>query len=509
MPRRRNESIGSVMNDLPYIVEYLPAEVQEVQCVVSQGSFNIPIPDPSSTVTCYKCGKRLSSNNAIPYYGYIANCQYLCRDCNNDDNFAICPRCSGKFLEKDICEIFLYDLVHTITVCPSCYISFYTHFYRITYCQICGKLSYNNINNRHDMCPDCIRAHKEFFFPCNECGKLVSTIPLTLKIDNHSYNYTINADAYIVDDIIYCEKCYYDKFIRCDICNNEVLKELSCNQLCLSCYEKQVKKIAIYNWGFKPIPIFHQCPNEKFNNNKVPLYLGFELEVENDKDDDDSSSNLNSKAKDILSKFSNNKELFYCKYDSSIEYGFEIVTHPMTLKAHEENEMWEKLLSYLMRNGYYADTKGLHIHASRNFLSQYIEQIKLGIFVNLQKKRMVIIATRETVYQARFKPIKISNHHDTDYKYANMNVCGDRHSAINWDNDNTIEFRIFRGSLDLDYIIVRLQLVDACMRFVKTISVPEIIKKDYSWNKFIDFIRRYKKDYWKLENHLRALDLAN
>lgn len=80
-------------------------------------------------------------------------------------------------------------------------------------------------------------------------------------------------------------------------------------------------------------------PNElKFKslNKEDNLYMGFELEIEREIDntDDDEYEILKRKAID-LQKFLNKEtkeNLFYFKEDGSLNYGFEIVSHPMTYK---------------------------------------------------------------------------------------------------------------------------------------------------------------------------------
>ena len=42
----------------------------------------------------------------------------------------------------------------------------------------------------------------------------------------------------------------------------------------------------------------------------------------------------------------------YCKHDGSLDEGFEIVTHPMTLDFHLHRMPWERIVEEAKRLGY-------------------------------------------------------------------------------------------------------------------------------------------------------------
>ena len=68
--------------------------------------------------------------------------------------------------------------------------------------------------------------------------------------------------------------------------------------------------------SYKPDPIFY---------GKGPRYLGAELEI-------DGAGECSENAQEILNLANGDWELIYCKHDGSLDDGFEVVTHPMTLK---------------------------------------------------------------------------------------------------------------------------------------------------------------------------------
>ena len=61
-------------------------------------------------------------------------------------------------------------------------------------------------------------------------------------------------------------------------------------------------------------------------------------------------------------------ENVYCKHDGSLDDGFEIVTHPMSLEYHINEMPWCEVLGKAQQLGYrshQANTCGLHVHVSR------------------------------------------------------------------------------------------------------------------------------------------------
>ena len=70
-----------------------------------------------------------------------------------------------------------------------------------------------------------------------------------------------------------------------------------------------------------------------------------------------------------------------CKEDSSIGYGFEIVSHPATFDYHKF--AWERFFSNSSKyvKSYGSNSTGLHIHISRKSISQ-LGTGKILYFIN-------------------------------------------------------------------------------------------------------------------------------
>lgn len=207
----------------------------------------------------------------------------------------------------------------------------------IHYCDCCGCVLEEPGTSVDDqlLCEDCVEEH---CVTCEHCGE------------------TIWAENSVSDDnICLCTGCFDTHYYRCESCGHIVSENDVCwhNDLayCESCSEEMTEEIEEY--GYKPDPVFYGT-SERF--------FGVELEVDDGGKDNDNARTL----KDIANR---SKEHLYIKSDGSLEDGFELVTHPMSLVYHQEEMPWEILLSEAVSMGYRShqtSTCGLHIHVNRN-----------------------------------------------------------------------------------------------------------------------------------------------
>lgn len=326
------------------------------------------------------------------------------------------------------------------------------------YCEHCGRFCESCYSDHHIQCSDCNR---------------------TICLDN---------DRYItVDGNHVCERCE-ENYSYCDGCdewfNSDYITycEEDERYYCNACYPEN--KHGIHDYSYKPSPVFY---------GKGKLYLGVELEAEN---------KSNSYLEDITEHLDSlNNDRFYLKQDGSLSNGFEIVTHPCSLEYHQTKFPWSDITRYLISKGFRShdtSTCGLHVHASKQYLTN-TEQIKLGIFVNLQIGKMEKLGRRSNNSYAKFKDLKISGK-----LTAHKNTEG-RYEAVNWLNEKTVEFRFPKGTLNHNTLLATIELVDSLLNFVKICSTPALVDTDKSWKLYCDFIRdrdRYKRlmEYMQIKN---------
>lgn len=148
---------------------------------------------------------------------------------------------------------------------------------------------------------------------------------------------------------------------------------------------------------------------------------------------------------------------------------YELVTYPMTLDYHLHEMPWSDVLSKAASLGYtshQAETCGLHVHVNRNAFGDTEEAqdaVIARILYFFEKNWEELLKfSRRTPRQlerwaARYgykdQPKELLDH-------AKQGRHGGRYTSVNLTNTDTIEFRIFRGTLKYNTLIATLQLLN-------------------------------------------------
>ena len=286
------------------------------------------------------------------------------------------------------------------------------------------------------------------------------------------------------DILTLCRYCYENNYVTCSSCGSLIHNDDACydddndDAYCQSCYDKlSSNEIRAYN--YKPYPIFR---GEGF------LYMGVELEI----DEGGENSHYARKIMDIANR---DCEHIYCKHDGSLDDGFEIVSHPMTLHYHTNEMNWREVMEKAVDLGYTshnAGSCGLHIHCNRDYFGkEYDEQEeaigRIVYFVERHWDELVRFSRRTPGALNRWaaKYATISNTICETYEKAKNKDMG-RYVAVNLSNYRTIEFRMFRGTLRYDTFMAALQLVDEICRLAIRLSDYEM--EQLSWSEFVGLI---------------------
>lgn len=184
----------------------------------------------------------------------------------------------------------------------------------------------------------------------------------------------------------------------------------------------------------------------------------------------------------------NFKGLIHLEHDGSLgDYGIEIVSNPMTIDYFKKVD-WAKLLKLCQESGYYShdanSSCGLHIHISRSVFgkdekSQELAIKKLVNFVNNFFDDFVKLSRRNSTqvndwcgkYYDNYTGVANSKRLIDRF---NKGSHGDRYFAVNLTNDDTIEFRLFRGTLNLASFLASVDIVWNVFKNAKTISWENI-----------------------------------
>ena len=316
------------------------------------------------------------------------------------------------------------------------------------------------------LCPDCLEAKTVL---CSHCGERIwrdenaggESTPLCQ--DCYDRHYT---NCHCCGDIIRISQTYY----ACESDGNEY-------PFCYDCYTSRTSRKSIQDYYYKPEPLFRGDGDR---------FFGVELEVDGAGEDDDNAAEVMSIAN------GNGIENLYCKHDGSLDDGFEMVTHPMTLAYHQTEMPWAAILRKAVQMGYtshQAGTCGLHVHVNRaafgNTESVQDAVIARTLFFFEKFWDELLKFSRRTQGQlnqwaARYgykdQPQEILDH-------AKSGRHAGRYTAVNLTNADTIEFRMFRGTLKYNTLIATLELLDCIIDAAIYLTDDDL--KAMSWSSFV------------------------
>lgn len=436
---------------------------------------------------CRECGCIIEAGDEIEVRDSYGNEYYLCSDCLD----AKLER--HEIFRCEYCDEFFdwgagqHD-DNDYHVCDSCYNSYYTR------CEDCGLIVYSDEThtariswNRHiTICEDC--AMNGDYTTCSCCDSLVHT------------NYSVSDDYTTI-----CESCYNDYYYHCQECDrlihsDDTYWDEEDDTYCEECYNNYGSRNtnAIHEYSYKPHPEFYECVDENTN-----LFMGVELEV-------DRGRHNGEVAEEIIETMKNK---IYCKRDGSLDEGFEIVSHPCTLKYHTEKMEWNSIMKHLIDNGFRShdtSTCGVHVHVSRGFFGdtndeQDLHIAKLIMLIDKFWEKVVTFSRRRSDNLNRWASknnIEVTDEDMTEViidKIKKQKNSG-RYKAINLTNLHTIEFRIFRGTLKHETFLATLQFVETLCHYAKQISLPEIWRVN-----FTDIFQN--TEYTELRNYLESKGL--
>lgn len=305
-------------------------------------------------------------------------------------------------------------------------------------CTDCGKeiISHDNLvyvdgEYRH-LCEECFGNYTE----CSVCG-----------------DYFLTRFAYHSDDSLICPNCYNTTFI----------------------YNDEMNLITGYHDHNGLIHTMFKLPNEQDN-----LFFGIELEIDRKSHYQSiNSSERNLCAKEIMEVLPNN--FIYFESDGSLYEGFENITQPATLKYHESlKDQYKKMFSIIRNHNlrsHQTSTCGLHVHFNRNFFTPDEEESCVAKILYLIERfwgEVVIFSRRKLSNIERWAGrYGIDNCNKIAHEWKNKNYL-DRYYAVNLTNENTIEFRIFRGTLKWNSFIATIQFCYNVVTYAKYKTISEL-----------------------------------
>ena len=208
------------------------------------------------------------------------------------------------------------------------------------------------------------------------------------------------------------------------------------------------------------------------------LFIGFELEVEFPLSNIDEMNDI---ADYIEMKYD---EILCCKWDSSLNNGFEFISHPIHVELYENGYM-ESVLTKLLGDlskygGVVGSTTGLHFHVSRKGFSRNgFSRRLLCLMTNFREElmknsgrfdyRLEGDGERSRFNYCQFPALTLSNINTNE-----LAITRGHRTALNCSNDDTIEFRFFAATLSVKKFLKRVSIVINLVRASNKISVHNV-----------------------------------
>jgi hypothetical protein len=446
----------------------MPATPTETECLPRQGYCVIPPPNETAPIT--------SNNLTDPIPQMPCDCPACKRD--NILNGTLTGECNHCHAKLDAQSSFQIMGDKTL-VCDKCV----AEHYIVCFC--CNKLyskaeakevSYHRGTETTQVCPRCYTLN---YRECSCCHKFVN-----------------RSDIVTYKDVVYCRQCFDKSFQTCANCNSitpigTITRTIrgGRHKVCEKCYNQH-----------GPINVYETKPKLAFQG-KPPHYFGIELEVELENQNKDERG---LKAQEVVDLFGG--DFVIVKEDGSLKCGFEICTQPASKEEHwlRWNKFFDNMPANLVSFNSPHNNCGLHIHCSKKPLS-LLSIAKIVVFVNDEKNQSYI----ETI--AGRKPndyFKLSKkEYATVKRIPDGMLCREnRYEAVNLVNRETIEFRMFKGTLKRESFFKAIEFCDSLIQFCMTGNNGIAYCRD--WNNYMNYVGVKDRDYNKDYPHLHAFMCA-
>lgn len=328
--------------------------------------------------------------------------------------------------------------------------------------------------------------------PLSECGWVPMMAWISDDIDNaycEDCGDLFNGeDAEERNDMVMCPNCaenwywcgdhdiYYHSGEGCDYCAEE---------------EYDDRSSLIHDYSYRPNPIFFLPRANEMREPRNTTVTGFELEMEA------TTGRLDEAAQLAINEFPQ----AYLKYDGSINHGFEMVTHPMSLDYINSEFNFEslKLLADMGMRSAKTSTCGLHVHINKGFFrsapSTAYRFMSL-FYSNAEAWRRLAGRSHSSYAQWDIgEDARLLTYtrgiRDNDMYAVNR----DRYVALNLQPSKTIELRFFKGTLRPLTLQARLQAVHAAAEYAMSTRYKVKVRDASSWEAFRNFTTDNDKKY--------------
>jgi hypothetical protein len=303
-----------------------------------------------------------------------------------------------------------------------------------------------------------------FKFKCSGCGNVKNKSQMA-EIKDQKYKQ-------------WCKSCAVKNgYLECTKCGGYTGKR-SC-----PCTKKKNEDPYIETYNYRP-------DWKEFKNKNDAYLFGIEIEVELEGTDINKTKKLH------------NKDWIIYKWDGSLsgrgEGGFEIVTMPLGwewIKEHKEDFNVIFDLAKLGIKSKLTNTCGMHVHINKDIFTTF-HLYKFYNFHYKNPKLLHYMSGRTWDNMKQWAKLNMSDKQaKRDAKYKD---CSERHSAVNLKNPESVEVRIFRGTLAPEPFWRNIEWVKAVCDYTRYAHVNDLDKPEL----FRDYVRENSKEFPHLYEYL-------
>lgn len=272
--------------------------------------------------------------------------------------------------------------------------------------------------------------------------------------------------------------------------------------------EECLPRGLIHSYSYKPSPRFLGTG---------PVYLGLECEI-NTGYLTHSTRSIAQVVNDAVGRYA------YLKSDGSIGEGFELVTHPMSHDWAMGEFPWQLFSTLTDDYGVENDERcGIHVHVSRDGFRDAAHMYRWQKFFYRNRRPIQTLARRRNsswakftdagrdlaLYAAKSGTTGNSYHPGGEWyvprRYRGTYLQWDRYSAINVQNEATLEVRIFAGSVNATEVKAALNLVHGSVEYTRNLDSQKIIKSGgWEFPAFADWVSG-RTEYAPLHSEIERL----
>jgi hypothetical protein len=362
---------------------------------------------------------------------YCPDCRWFCEGCEtnftDEDKVILCPSTSSGQASKMLCD----NCSCSCDDCDRCY----------------SDQRDGGINCSGDwVCPNC----SESYFYCEGCNTTF-----------HNNDYGDNGC---------CQSCMGEEE---DADEEDADEE-----------EEDSLAEIVRSHSYKPSPKFLSMDDDGPRGPETQ-YFGWEVEAEFSVNGEWGVGRnvLTSDARNSLASVLKNRPELYAKSDGSLDHGAEIVSHPGTFAYWMAYDFG--LFGLMRADGWRSyDTKtcGMHVHISRASLSKR-DIFRLMRFIHKNQELSFQLSRREdrhgeamTHYAKLDMGTEATFARDVRKGVRDHNM---RYRAINLTNPNTVEIRIFRGTINPRGVRRNLALCHALCKFVRETTPKKLSAQNF------------------------------